>query len=147
MFYDVWVGCYGYANGLSAGLAAWDRTDGHQLDLTVQTTDTTSTANVTVTGFVICGAASEIGCTSTAVAGAHIVEGSSEIEFKTGVSSCLIEVLAAHEFGRYAVLGHSASSSATMWDAIPARQATLSTWDERSRCQVCGHAHDYWGGC
>ncbi len=148
MFYDFWVGFYGYTDALNAGVAAWDRTDGHQFDFIVEGTDTTSNANVTVTGFIICGSSSAVGCTTTAVDSyRHIVEGTARIEFKTGISSGLIDDVAAHEFGHYAGLGHSASSAATMWGSVFSGQVSLHTWDKAGRCQIYGHAHGYWGGC
>lgn len=133
---------------VNVGYLAWDQTNGHQFNFIRETTDTSSNANVSVTGFTICGDPAAVGCTSNGVdSGNHIIEGSATIKFKSSLSASLRDDASAHEFGHYLGLGHAIGTTATMYGGVFAGASTLSAADSRGRCQVYGHAHGYWGGC
>ncbi len=136
-----------WVSPINSGYLAWDGTNGHQFNF-VKTTSTG--AAVSITSATICGKSSAVGCTSTGLSAApnyHIVEATAWIKFKSTMSSGLRDDVAAHEFGHYLGISHSADAAATMWGSASEGQVSINTSDRLGRCQVYGHAHGYWGGC
>lgn len=148
-WYDASVLAYGWTSDINAGYSAWDQTNGHQFNYIKDGSDSSSNANISVTGAVICGSSSKIGCAAFGQTGGHINEGTATIKFRTTTSSSLRADVAAHEFGHYLGLGHSNNSVVipTMRATIAEGQQTLHSYDMNGRCQVYGHSHSYWGGC
>lgn len=148
-WYNASVLANGWTADIDIGFRAWDQTNGHQFNYTKESSDTANNANVSVTGSVICGSSSKIGCTAFSQTGGHINEGGATIKFRTNTSAGLRADLAAHEFGHYLGLGHSLNSVVipTMRSVIAEGQQNLHSYDMNGRCQVYGHSHGLWGGC
>ncbi len=141
---DPWSWPGGWGAAVNAGHGVWDRTNGHQFDYIIQSTNSLYNSDIRVVA-APCGNDGWVGCARAVDSGGHIVEGSSFIEFKASTSANKTNA-AIHEFGHLLGLGHSSSSSAVMWYANTNR-TSLHTYDKDGRCNVYGHAHGYWGGC
>ncbi len=133
-----------WQTAVATGYQAWDKTNGHQFDYIVQSTNTSSNSDVSVVT-TACGVSSYAGCAVVIASGQHIVEKDSYVQFKNATTVNKAN-LAIHEFGHLLGLGHSSNSSAVMWWQGGSR-TSLHLDDRNGRCNIYGHSHGWWGGC